>query len=143
MYDYKEMYCLKSESVNACSEYGVIHNKSSRFLSYSRYFNVSSKENNLKIYVKLSRYKMIQKNFDTFSDEELYELLEILKEVYAKLKQNNAQDKLIEKTSILLNQRGFEIDLFIGLLLEDGIVFFNDSQSETMQYRKSIIKGGA
>jgi len=109
------------------------------YLSYIRLFEKKSHKHTLKIYLLEKIYNKLKKNFTTLTDEDFKELMLIIKEIY-KLLPRGKRDYLLDKVNLLLQNREFNIDLFEGLLLENGAVFLFDSSSETIQYIKYILR---
>lgn len=134
MKDFKKFYCSKEKNVISCTEYPLIEN---RKLSYLRLFYKNSKDCAMETYVKISVYEKFIKNYKPISDKELKEIFEILRISYSILPKEQ-RFTLVYKVNLLLQSRGYNIDLLQVIVVDDSIVFLNDSSYETMAYLKSI-----
>jgi len=141
MRDFKELYCKTSDYTSDCLLYPVISLKGLDIikLSYLRFYNKPNSEINKKVFVKESSYKSLQVSYDTFTEEDFNDILNIIKEAYKNLP-NGQKELLLDKVNIFLNSKGVKVDLFLGILLKDSIAFFNNSDDETMDYIKFITR---
>ena len=121
------------------TENNIRNNVVNIFLSYIRLFDDYSQENKITKYVMLSTYEHIKKNFDTISDDDLKEMFKVLKEIYRVLPKEE-KNHLLDKANLIFNARGFNIELFQGIAVNDGLVFFRDNNHDTVEYLKSIMR---
>jgi len=141
------MYCRSSDSHNSCLFESIIYveNGSNHIikLSYLRNYDSATTEASLRSYVKLSVYDILKSNYISLSDEDFTELLVLLKKMY-----NNVKNKyiledvtkidyyIVDILNAVLNAKGFNIDLYKGVSLDDGIALFNDSSADMYGYIK-------
>jgi len=135
MENYREFYCTTSQYTDDCLLYPIVEYK----LSYLRYYNNLYQDAKKKILIKMHLFKNIEANYDTFSDEEFEYILKIIVELYNILPKNK-KGNILDKANLFLKQKDIKIDLFIGVLLCNGVVFFNDSDGDTMNYLKLITR---
>lgn len=141
MQDYKKMFCKKANSVMACTNSTIIESENTGviFLSLMQLYNEASKDIVLQKYVRIRKYEMLKRNYQALSKEDLMELIEVLKMIYKALPSNH-KDFFLDKANVILDKRGYHIDLYHGLNTEDGIAFFIDINRETQKYIRNIIK---
>lgn len=141
MSDKKKMFCTKYSGAMACKNTTLIESRSPHiiYLSLLRLHDASSIEKPMEIYVKMRKYEMLKKNYDSLSDEDLSDLIKALNMIFDKLP-HDQKDFFLDKANRILRAKGMNIDLLNGLSMEDGITFFIDANKEMMRYIKSVLE---
>lgn len=140
---YKQMYCKSSSHDSMCLLHPIIGDKDGIKLSYMQYTDSQTKECPLATFVKTSVYELLKKNYITLCEDDFTELKNLFIEVYNEIlkanilkNEKNIDNYILDSLNVILKMRNFNIDLKNGVSLDDGIVLFNDSSSNTLSYIK-------
>ena len=134
----KEYYCKKIQNHSYCMYAPIIKGKNTEdsnpiHLSHVRFYNKRTKDIFMNVYVKMSIYNKLKRNYITLTDKQFNAILKILKTVNDELIQKGS---LLEKANNLFKEKNLNIDLKQGVLVESGICFFNDNSDKMIKYIK-------